>query len=142
MSLLEVLTALAIFFISAASLLQMVDAASNSATYARRLAKAQLLAETKMDEVVAGVLPLQNGGGKIEEEIEGWNYSVTVNPESWTTVQDASTNQSITGLSSVIVTVNFQVSGVQPVEYSISRLILDPKLRQPAPQPTSTGVAP
>lgn len=138
MSLLEVLTALAIFFISAVSLTQMVDSASNSATYAKRLAKAQLLAETKMDEIVAGALPLSNGGGTITEETEGWSYTVTSNAESWSSVQDASTGQSITGLSTVIVTVSFSVQGVQPVEYSISRIILDPQLRQPAQQQSST----
>lgn len=137
MSLLEVLTALAVFFISAVSLTQMVDTASNAATYARRLAKAQLLAETKMDEIVAGAIALSNGGGTIDEEVEGWSYNVTVTAESWSSVQDASTNQAITGLNTVIVTVTYQMTGVQPVEYSISRIILDPRLRQPAPPPES-----
>ncbi|HMO36947.1 MAG TPA: hypothetical protein PKA06_12975, partial [Gemmatales bacterium] len=111
MSFLEVLTALAIFIFTAYAITQMVDNASRSATRARRLAKAQLLAETKMDELVAGALPLAAGGGPIEEELDGWEYMVNVNPESWSAVQDVSTGSSITGLNSVIVTVYFNIPG-------------------------------
>jgi type II secretion system protein I len=143
MSLLEVLAALAIFIFTAYAITQMVDNASKAATRARRLAKAQLLAETKMDELVAGVIPLSSGGGPIEEELEGWNYNVTVSPESWSNVQDASTGSSITGLNSVIVTVNFGLQGAEPIEYSLSRILLDPQLRQPAQQQSSsTGATP
>lgn len=139
MSLLEVLASLAIFIFSAYALTQMVDAASSAATRARRLAKAQLLAETKMDEVVAGILPLSAGGGAITEEIDGWNYTVTVTPEQWSAVQDPSTGSSVTGLNSVIVTVNYTMTGAAPVEYSISRIVLDPSLRVPAQQPSSSS---
>lgn len=135
MSLLEVLTSLAIFIFSAYALTQMVDNASDAATRARRLAKAQLLAETKMDEIVAGILPLSSTGGPIEEEIEGWMYQVSVSPESWSSVQDPNTGSNITGLNSVIVTVSFSLTGAAPIEYSLSRIILDPQLRQPAPIP-------
>ena len=139
MSLLEVLAALAIFIFSAYALTQMVEQASTAATKARRLAKAQLLAETKMDEVVAGVISLGNTGGNIEEEIAGWTYNVTVTPEQWSAVQDASTSVSITGINTVIVTVNYSMTGSEPIEYSISRIVLDPKLRVPAPTTNSTG---
>lgn len=138
MSLLEVLAALAIFIFTAYALTQMVDNASRAATRARRLAKAQLLAETKMDEVVAGALPLSSGGGTIPEEVEGWSYNVSVSPESWSSVQDSSTGTTITGLNSVVVTINFSVPGAEPIEYSLSRIILDPQLRQPAPPPTTS----
>lgn len=139
MSLLEVLTSLAIFIFSAYALTQMVDAASNSATKARRLAKAQLLAETKMDEVVAGIIPMTGGGGPITEEIEGWQYSIQVTPEQWSSVQDPNTGSSITGLSSVIITVNYTMTGAEPIEYSISRIVLDPSLRVPAQPPSSSS---
>lgn len=130
-SLLEVLAALAIFFFTAAAITQMVDSASQAAQRARRLTKAELLAETKIDEITAGILPLASGGGPIEEE-QGWTYSVTVTPESWTSVTDASGN-AITGLSSVVVTVSAG-AGSQLVEYSLSRILLDPSLRLPAQQ--------
>jgi type II secretory pathway pseudopilin PulG len=138
MSLLEVLAALAIFVFSAYALTQMVENASNAATRARRLAKAQLLAETKMDEVVAGALALSNGNGPIQEEVEGWQYSVTVTPETWSSVLDSSTQQSIIGLNNVSVTVNYAMTGAEPIEYSISRIILDPRLRIPAQQQQSS----
>lgn len=135
MSLLEVLTSLAIFIFSAYALTQMVDNASDAATRARRLAKAQLLAETKMDEIVAGILPMSSTSGPIQEEIEGWMYQVSVSPESWSSVQDPSTGSNITGLNSVIVTVTFSLTGAAPIEYSLSRIVLDPQLRQSAPIP-------
>ena len=56
---------------------------------------------------------------------------------SATAVQDASTGESITGLNSVIVTVNYVMTGSETIEYSISRIILDPRLRVPAPPPTT-----
>jgi type II secretion system protein I len=133
LSLLEVLAALAIFFFTAVSLTQMVDNASQAAMRARRMTKAQLLAETKMDEISCGALPLSNGGGSIAEEQEGWTYTVTVTPESWTNVTDT-TGASVTGLSTVIVTVSWSSGGGQPVEYSLSRMVLDPSLRIPAQQ--------
>ncbi len=139
MSLLEVLAALAIFIFTAYAMTQMVDNASRAATRARRLAKAQLLAESKMDEIVAGAIPFSTGGGIIEEEQEGWSYNVSVNPESWSAVEDVSTSSSITGLNSVIVTVNFGLPGAEPIEYSLSRIILDPQLRQPAQQQSSSS---
>lgn len=138
MSLLEVLAALAIFIFSAYALTQMVENASTAATRARRLAKAQLLAETKMDEVVAGILPLSNSGGPIQEEIDGWNYNISVSAEQWSAVQDPSTGSSVTGLNSVTVTVNYSLTGAEPIEYSISRIVLDPSLRIPAQQPSSS----
>jgi hypothetical protein len=97
------------------------------------LTKAQLLAETKMDEITCGYLPLSNGGGAIDEEVEGWTYSVTVTPESWTSVTDSSGNN-VTGLNTVIVTVNWNNTGSLPVEYSLSRMMLAPSLRIPAQQ--------
>jgi len=143
MSLLEVLTALAIFIFSAYALTQMVENASTAATKARRLTKAQLLAETKMDEVISGAIPLNSTNGNIDEETAGWTYTVTVNPETWSAVQDASTGQTITGLNTVIVTVDFSMPGSDSIEYSISRLILDLTLRlpaQPSTSSTSTGM--
>jgi type II secretory pathway pseudopilin PulG len=139
LSLLEVLASLAIFIISAAALTQMADSASDAAVRARRLTKAQLLAETKMDEVVAGVLPLAEGNGPIQEENDGWYYHISVTPEDWSSVQDGSSGTTVNGLSSVIVTVSFNPgggTGPAAIEFSLSRLILDPSLRQPVPPPT------
>jgi hypothetical protein len=139
LSLLEVLASLAIFVFSAAALTQMTESASNAALRARRLTKAQLFAETKMDEVIAGILPLSSTSGPIPEEIEGWQYNLAVTPEDWSAVQDGSSG-TVNGLNAVIVTVSFQPPGatLPSVEYSLSRLILAPSLRQaiPLPQPT------
>jgi general secretion pathway protein I len=137
LSLLEVLAALAIFFFTAVALTQMVDSASRAAMRARRLTKAQLLAETKMDEITSGALELSNASGTIEEELEGWTYTIAVTPESWSSVTDTS-GASVTGLNTVVVTVNWSGSGGLPVEFSLARMVLDPSLRLPQPPPQTT----
>jgi prepilin-type N-terminal cleavage/methylation domain-containing protein len=144
LSLMEVLAALAIFVFAASALTQMTEIASNSAMRARRLTKAQLLAETKMDEVVAGVLPLSSQNGAITEELEGWSFDIAVIPEDWSAVQDGSSGSTVNGLNSVIVTVTFQLPGgtTALVEYSLARLILDPSLRQPVPLPQPAQASP
>jgi hypothetical protein len=109
----------------------MVQNASEASVRARRLTKAQLLAETKMDELVAGVLPLANGGGAIEGEIEGWTYDVSVSPESWSSVTDSS-GANVDGLNSAVVTVRFSSAAFEPIEYTLARMILAPSLRLPS----------
>ena len=92
-----------------------------------------------MDEVTAGVIALAETSGAITEENEGWTYAIHVAPESWSSVQDSTSGATVNGLTTVIVTVTYQIPGsaVANVEYSLSRLILDPSLRQPVapPQP-------
>jgi len=142
LSLLEVLTALAIFFLSVVAISQMVDTASQTAVRAQRMTRASIICDTIMAELANGIMPLESvGEAPAEGEDPGWYYTVIVEPEDWTSVSVDS--QSVTGLSTVHVTVGFR--GMRPaadVEYALSRIILDPRLRKNATEPTIAGTAP
>jgi type II secretory pathway pseudopilin PulG len=63
MSLLEVVLALAILAMSAGILATITRTATDNGLIAHRLATAQILAESKMAEVVTGAIPLDGAGG-------------------------------------------------------------------------------
>ena len=63
MSLLEVVLALAILAMSAAILATIAKTATDNGLIAHRLATAQILAESKMAEVVTGAIALEGVGG-------------------------------------------------------------------------------
>jgi hypothetical protein len=140
LSLLEVLTALAIFLLSVVVLSQMVDSAAQMGLRSKRLTKAAVLCEAKMDEVVAGVQPLQAAGPQPLEGAEaGWACTVVVEPQSWSAVTSGG-QQSGPGLNMVHVTVVWTGKPMGgPVEYTLSRLVLDPHLRVPAQTPSSSN---
>jgi hypothetical protein len=143
MSLLEVLTALAIFMFSVVVISQIVDSASRTALQSQRLTQAALLCESKMAELVAGVLPLQSTGYvPLEEAGEQWSYAVETEPQDWTNV--SIDGQSSPALYVVHVTVLWKAGGSsEEIEYTLSRVILDPRVRVPAAEPTtiSTGTS-
>lgn len=62
-SLLEVVLALAILAMSTAILAQIARTATDNGLLAHRLATAQILAESKMAEVVTGAIPIQSATG-------------------------------------------------------------------------------
>jgi type II secretion system protein I len=140
LSLLEVLTALAIFMLSVVVISQMVDSASRTAFRAQKQTKAALLAESKMAELAWGIEPLESTGQQDYADPEpGWSYSVTVTPENWSNTEVD--GQSLSGLSTVHVTVVWtNPRGTDAIEYTLSRMLLDPRLRAPAPaQQTTSG---
>lgn len=133
-SLLEVLTALAIFMFSIVVISQMVDSAARTALRSKRITQAGIYCEAKMAELVIGTQPLQSTDlTALENADAGWQYSITCEPQSWTAVQSNGTN--ITGLNLVHVTVRFE----NEVEHSLARVILDPQLRIPIADPTTNS---
>lgn len=83
-SLLEVVLALAILAMSGAILAQVASNATDNGLMAHRLATAQILAESKMAEVVTGAITIQGSSGwlPITDPVPNgtWYYSVqTVN---------------------------------------------------------------
>jgi general secretion pathway protein I len=139
MSLLEVLTALTIFLFSVVLISQMVTTSSRMAVESRRLTQAALLCESKIGELVSGVLPLETTPAQpIPEADEHWTYEVNCEPQEWTTVPID--GQSIPGLNIVHVTVVWQTTqGTDRLEYTLSRVILDPRVRVPAPQQSTSS---
>lgn len=139
LSLLEVLTALAIFMLSVVVISQMVDSASRTAFRAQKLTKAALLAESKMAELGIGLEPLESiGRQSLEDPEPGWSYSINVVPENWSQVQID--GQGVIGLNTVHVTVVWtNPRGSDEAEYTLSRMLLDPRLRVPAAEQTTSG---
>ena len=139
MSLLEVLTALAIFMFSVVVISQMVTTSSRMALESRRLTQAALLCESKIGELVSGLLPLESASPQpIPEADQNWTYEVLCEPQEWTTVPID--GQSIPGLYVVHVTVAWQTAqGTDRMEYTLSRVMLDPRVKAPAAQQTTTS---
>jgi len=79
-SLLEVVLALSILAMSAAILAQVTRTATDNGLLAHRISTAQILAESKMAEVVTGAIPLQGGTGwtEITDTVPSgiWYYQV------------------------------------------------------------------
>lgn len=138
-SLLEVLTALAIFFLALVGISQMVDQASRTGQTVAYMTKASIYAESRLAELSAGVLPLETTGLEpIAEAEPGWFIIVVCQPESWTQV--ATSSGGLFGLTVVEVTVIRQTpSGNVEMEFSLSRVIMDPRLRIPDPNASTTN---
>jgi general secretion pathway protein I len=82
LTLYEVVIALAIFSGAIVALFEALSTATRAALQARIQSQAVLLAETKMAEVVAGVLPPTSSGDVAftDAGLDGWSYSINVTP--------------------------------------------------------------
>ncbi len=115
LSLLEVILSIAILGGAMVVIGQLFNLGYRSALQVRMRSDANLLCDSKMAELAAGVLPVTSSGNQQIPESPGWNYSVDVQP-----------SQQI-GLLIATVTVeqNAEVSSV-PVSMSIVRFLPDP----------------
>ena len=114
LSLLEVILAIAILGVAMAVLYQMIGVGYRSAIETRARTDANILLDTKMAEVAAGVIPLENAGGVEIAENPDWDYSVDV----------AEAEQ--IGLLSVTVTIE-QTRVDRPLVISVVRFMPDPE---------------
>jgi len=118
LSLFEVIVALAIFMGSIAAIGQLVATGVRGAVQARLQSQAVIRCESKMGEIVSGVLSLRSASANVPfPDDSSWNWSVAVAPGPHD------------GLYIVEVTVahpSGTVAGNQ--SYSLRRLILDPQL--------------
>ena len=78
LSLFEVIIALAIFMGSIAAIGQLVSTGVRGSVQARLQSQAMLRAETKMAEVVAGIIPLHGATGGVFPDDPAWAWSVAV----------------------------------------------------------------
>jgi type II secretion system protein I len=117
LSLLEVLVALAIFLISLVALGQLVDLGSRAAREVQWLGQASVIAQSRMAEVIAGVLPLTSQGETGCEEDPDWNWSM-----------DAQAG-SAPGLFQVRVVVSRQRPDGSKFETVLNQMVLDPTFR-------------
>lgn len=114
-TLLEVILALAILVGSLAIIGELTDQGLVGARRAATLAEAQLICESKLAEVAAGLLPATAVGPVPLETDPAWNYTIMVVPQL-----DA-------GLISVQVTVAENLPSEQrPTDFTLVRWMIDP----------------
>lgn len=116
LSLLEVILAIAILGGALTVIGELIRLGTISASRAEHLSKAQLLADSRMAELAAGVLPLDAVSDSPCEEAPEWTYSVEVS--------DAER----LGLLLIVVTVQ-QDSALttKPLSLQLSRWMADPE---------------
>jgi type II secretion system protein I len=118
MTLLEVLLALAIFLFSLVAISQLFNTATDQATEIQYQSRATRLAESRLQEYVAGVRSLQAGGsGTFDEEPE-WEWKA-----------DCQSDGTAQNLYNVTVTVSRTLADGRHIEASLSQYILDPKMK-------------
>ncbi len=115
LSLLEVTLAIAILGGCLAVVGELVRMGSRHAEEAREMTVAQLLAESQMESIVAGILPAQSASSTGFEHDPRWTYTVEV--------------ASVNGTDLLEVTVHVQQAEITrevPLVFSLTRWMLDP----------------
>jgi len=115
LSLLEVILAIAILGLSLAVIGQLVRLGSRNARFARDSATAQMLCESKLNEIASGIVPAESNNLAEFPEFPDWYYSV----------QSEAASQE--GLISVRVTVQSATEETpNTIAFSLTRWIVDP----------------
>lgn len=119
LSLLEVVLALVIFLVAMVGINQLTSVGSRSALTAKWNTEAAIRAETKMNELVAGVVELESVEDELFSDADSdarWKWSLQVEPAE------------IEGLLDLTVTVT-HLSGLGDVDltYSLRRFMRDPQ---------------
>jgi len=119
LTLLEVILALAIFVMSLAVISKLMELGVRASQYAQLQSRAVMLAESKMGELVAGILPLDGASGDTFTEDPAWQWQATVS------------DGPVDGLKWVSITVAPASAGElrnnrERIEFTLSRWLLDP----------------
>ncbi len=135
-TLLEVILALAILAGAMAALGEVSRLALRNAAAARDLARAQLLAESKMSEILSGV----SSPSAVENTaFQSSDYALDPGEPAWLySISSESTDED--GLISVRVTVTRQMpAGQHPVKFSLVHWVPDPNYVYTPPSGNSSG---
>ncbi|MFG0335102.1 MAG: hypothetical protein ACF8TS_17225 [Maioricimonas sp. JB049] len=116
-TLFEVVLALTIFFGAVAVIAQIVDTGSRAATQAQRNSEAVVRCESKMNEVVAGVIPPQSVSSSTfdDDPLWQWQLSVIEGPH-------------LDLLELTVIVTHVRNNGLVDAEYVLTRYIRDPEL--------------
>ena len=126
LSLLEVILALTILALSMAAIGELIRIGSHSARNAQDLTLAQILCESKLSEIVAGITPYD----PVTRE------PMVMDPDWYYTVQLAPTEEQ--GVMALAVTVETHIERRRPVAYTLVRWVPDPGIEIPdAPEEVS-----
>lgn len=127
MTLLEVVIALALFFAAMAAISQILKMGSVSAVKAQLRAEATLLGESKLNEVIAGILPLTPVEQQVFDGSPQWIWTLAVEDDT-----DAT-------LKRLLLTVNhLAANGKSDHEVQFARLMRDPSIFQQSGSSSST----
>jgi general secretion pathway protein I len=117
LTLLEVLIALGIFLMSLVAISTLVTTSADQALEVQQRSRAAQLCQSKLAEVIAGVVPLSGQGDTPFDEDPAWSWAL-----------DAEQGD-IAGLWKVTIHVSRQQPNGSRIECSLDRLLLDPSLR-------------
>ncbi|MBM3980201.1 MAG: prepilin-type N-terminal cleavage/methylation domain-containing protein [Planctomycetes bacterium] len=121
LSLLEVLLALAILVLALAAIGQLVDAGTERGNDARYYTRGTRLAQGKMAEIEAGLMPLTSEAeGQFDGDDAAWQYKVTPEPAGPPNLFN--------------VTVRVTRTGGRPLEIVLTQLVFDPTVMGSAAQ--------
>ena len=127
LSLLEVVLALAILAGSFAILAQLVGIGLRAAGNARDLTQAQILAESMMSEISAGIVDPASISNQAIETNPGWYVSAYTQATS------------VQGLLQVQLVIERTIDFGRPARFELTRLIRDPSLAIPTDEETSSS---
>jgi prepilin-type N-terminal cleavage/methylation domain-containing protein len=126
LSLLEVLLALAILSLAMAAIGKLVDVGTDRGNDARFTTRGTRLAQSKMAEVSAGLIPISGGtSGQFDNDDGAWSFEV------------ASTPATPPNLYTVTVTVSRSVQG-RTTQLTLSQMMFDPTQMGTAAQAEAT----
>jgi general secretion pathway protein I len=127
MTLLEVVIALAMFFAAMSAIGQILRMGSDSAIRAQIRAEGTLLGESKLNEVIAGVVPLQAATAQPFENAPQWSWSLTVEDDTDVAIKR------------LLLTVTHQrASGEADHQIKFARMLRDPAIFQQTGNTDST----
>ncbi len=133
-SLLEVVLALAILGIAAAYLAQSMQLSSQNALRAQRLTQAELVFESVMNQVIAGLIPA---------EASGWvDYTATSANGNWRYMIEVSQAEleGMIGIRIAVQEVRPSIDmSMEPPDLVATRWIIDPTLNLDVPPQTTDG---
>ena len=126
LTLLEVILALAILSLSMVAIGELIRIGTHSARDAQDMTQAQILCESKLSELVAGVAPYEPAVRAPLPMDPDWYYTVQLEP----TEEE--------GVMALAVTVETHIERRQPIACTLVRWVPDPGLELPAaPEETS-----
>ena len=128
LTLLEVLLSLGLFLGALAALSQLWYGGVRASVQARLSTQAILRCESKLNEVVAGAVPLLSTTDTPFEDDSTWTWSLQVEPDSHANVLLLIVNVSHPGQG-----------GLSASGYQLSRLLRDPQVWTDAQQTTTTN---
>ena len=116
LTLLEVVLSLAIFMISLVALRYLIASGARASVQARLETQAIVRCESTMNEVLAGIVPMQNGNAAFEDDEKwGWDLQVQTGPHP--------------DMLELILTVSHEgTSSMAQASYSMIRYVRDPEL--------------